>query len=119
MTATRMFDISGRALPKAAGDTSAAAKVSVDPLTMTRFDSPSAEWLPVSIAPPGGDLEVCIMDYDGIVLALGYPVHKNGVDWVDASNKEQIDIQPTHWRKWDERQGSVRQPNYGSTASPE
>ena len=70
---------------------------------MTHIHSLSVEWLPVSIAPTGDEgLEVCVMDYDGIVVALAYPCHKKGADWVDASNKEHIDIQPTHWRKWAE-----------------
>ena len=71
-------------------------------LIMTHIHSLSREWLPVSIAPSVGDLEVCVMDYDGIVQALGYPCHKNGAEWVNASNKKHIDIQPTHWRKWTE-----------------
>ena len=38
---------------------------------MPHNHSLTAEWLPVSIAPSDGeDLEVCVMDYDGIVLAL-------------------------------------------------
>jgi hypothetical protein len=70
---------------------------------MTHIHSLPAEWLPVSIAPSDeGDLKVCVIDYDGIVLALAYPCHKNGTEWVDASNKKYIDIQPTHWRKWTE-----------------
>jgi hypothetical protein len=70
---------------------------------MTHIHALPAEWLPVSIAPSDdGDFEVCVMDYDGIVLALAYPCHKNGAEWVDASNKMHIDIQPTHWRKWAE-----------------
>jgi hypothetical protein len=60
----------------------------------------SAEWLPVSIAPSDGDLEVCVLDYDGIVHALMFPCHKDGAEWVDASNRKPVDIQPTHWRKW-------------------
>ena len=69
---------------------------------MTHIQSLSAEWLPISVAPSnGGDLEICVMDYDGIVLALAYPCRKSGDEWVDASNKKQVDIQPTHWRKWD------------------
>jgi hypothetical protein len=40
------------------------------------------------------------MDYDEIVLPLPYQCHRNGADFVDASNKKHIDIQPTHWRKW-------------------
>ena len=61
-----------------------------------------AEWLPVSIAPFDGDLEVCALDYDGIVHALVFPCHKDGAQWADASNKKHVDIQPTHWRKWTE-----------------
>ena len=71
---------------------------------MTHIHSLSAEWLPVSIAPTDDeDLEVCVMDYDGMVLALGFPCHKKEAGWVDASNKKLIDVQPTHWRKWAER----------------
>ena len=68
---------------------------------MTHIQALSAEWLAVSTARSGAEeLEVCVMDYDGIVLALPYPCHKNGNEWVDAANKRHIDIQPTHWRKW-------------------
>jgi hypothetical protein len=35
-----------------------------------------AEWLPVSMAPSDGDLEVCVLNYDGIVHALEFPCHK-------------------------------------------
>lgn len=71
-------------------------------LIMTHIHSLSVEWLPVSVAPTDEDLEVCVMDYDGILLALAYPCHKKGAEWVDATNKKHIDIQPTHWRKWAE-----------------
>ena len=59
-----------------------------------------AEWLPVSIAPFDADLEVCVMDYDGIVHALRVPCKQGKTGWVDASTKKRIDIQPTHWRTW-------------------
>ena len=63
---------------------------------MPHNHSLTAEWLPVSIAPSDGeDLEVCVMDYDGIVLALTYAWHKSGAGWVDASNEKHVDIQPT------------------------
>jgi hypothetical protein len=63
-----------------------------------------AEWLPVSIAPFNQDLEVCVLDYDGMVHALGFPCRKDEAQWVDASNIKHVDIQPTHWRKWTESQ---------------
>jgi hypothetical protein len=39
----------------------------------------------------------------GIVHALVFPCHKDGAEWVGASDKKHADIQPTHWRKWTER----------------
>jgi hypothetical protein len=69
---------------------------------MTHARSLPAEWLPVSIAPSDADLQVCVMDYDGILHALASPCHKDKTGWVDASTKERIKIQPTHWRTWTE-----------------
>jgi hypothetical protein len=68
---------------------------------MPRVHSLPDKWLPVSIAPPGADLEVCVMDYRGI-HALVFPCRKHGTQWVDASTKKHVDIQPTHWRNWTE-----------------
>ena len=34
------------------------------------------------------------------VVALVFPVFKNGTYWVDAATKKPIDISPTHWRNW-------------------
>jgi hypothetical protein len=59
------------------------------------------KWLPVSIAPPNIDLEVCVMDRSA-VHALIFPVRRNKTDWVDAKTKKRIDIVPTHWRKWND-----------------
>jgi len=67
---------------------------------MTRVHSLPAEWLPISLAPSDVDLEVCVMDYDGIVHALKFPCKQDKTGWVDASTKKRIDIQPTHWRTW-------------------
>jgi hypothetical protein len=41
------------------------------------------------------------MDFQG-THALVFPCHKNGNSWVDASTKKRIDIEPTHWRVWNE-----------------
>jgi len=37
------------------------------------------------------------------VHALVFPVRKSGTNWVDAHTKEDVDIEPTHWRLWSER----------------
>jgi hypothetical protein len=58
-------------------------------------------WLLVSNAPSDADLEVCVMDYHGI-HALVFPCRKSGNQWIDASTKKCVDIQPTHWRRWNE-----------------
>lgn len=60
------------------------------------------KWLPVSIAPSNEDLEVGVMDR-GNIHALVFPVRKSETDWVDASTKMRVHIQPTHWRKWADR----------------
>jgi len=68
---------------------------------MTSVHSLPDQWFPVSIAPSDVDLRVCVMDKHGI-HALVFPCRKSGTEWVDASTKKRIDIQPTHWRKWTE-----------------
>ena len=64
----------------------------------------SAEWLPAALAPSDQDLEVCVLDYEGIVHALAFPCNKDGTDWVDARSKKRADLQPTHWRMWERHQ---------------
>ena len=66
---------------------------------MVKIHSLPEKWLPVSIAPPDTDLEICVMDR-GAVHALIFPVRRNKTDWVDAKTKKRIDIAPTHWRTW-------------------
>jgi hypothetical protein len=40
---------------------------------------------------------------DANQYALVFPCHKDGAKWADASDKKHVDIQPTQWRKWTER----------------
>jgi hypothetical protein len=68
---------------------------------MHKVHSLPEQWRPVSIAPSDVDLEVCVIDRSD-VHALIFPCRKSGTAWVDAVTKNRIDIQPTHWRKWDE-----------------
>ena len=66
---------------------------------MARIHALPRKWLPVSITPSDGDLEVCVIDR-GEVSALIFPCRKHGIDWVDASTRKRVDIAPTHWRLW-------------------
>ena len=88
---------------------------------MTAIPSPAsdpAEWLPISVTPPAEeDLELCVMDYDEIVVPLSYPCHRSGVDFLDASNKKRVDIQPTHWRKWGWRRSAETQASIPEQSS--
>lgn len=68
-----------------------------------RIHSLPEKWLPVSIAPPETDLEVCVLDGQGTAHALVFPCRKSGSGWIDPLTKKRIDIQPTHWRVWAER----------------
>ena len=59
------------------------------------------KWLLVSIAQVDRDLEVCVIDRDGTHI-LVFPCRRRGTEWIDASTKKRIDIEPTHWRLWTE-----------------
>jgi hypothetical protein len=58
-----------------------------------------AEWRPVSTAPFDCDLEVAVLDWEG-AHALIFPCRRMLGGWFDAETKEQIDVEPTHWRSW-------------------
>jgi hypothetical protein len=62
----------------------------------------SAQWQPTSMAPSDRDLEICVLDYNGMVQTFPLACHKDGANWVDARGKRHVDIQPTHWRNWRE-----------------
>lgn len=69
---------------------------------MVKIHALPERWLPIAIAPIDADLQVCVMNKTD-VHALVFPVRKSGTNWVDAHTKENVDIEPTHWRLWSER----------------
>ena len=58
-----------------------------------------AEWRPVSAAPFDCDLEVAVLDWEGAHVLI-FPCRRILGGWLDAETKEQIDLEPTHWRSW-------------------
>jgi hypothetical protein len=58
-----------------------------------------AEWRPVSTAPFDRDLELAVLDLKGTHM-LVFPCRRIVSGWADAETKEQIDVEPTHWRPW-------------------
>jgi hypothetical protein len=63
-------------------------------------DASSADkWLPISLAPFGADLEVCVIE-DGKVYPLVIPCRRTSTGWIDAATRRRLSIEPTHWRTW-------------------
>jgi len=56
-------------------------------------------WQPISTAPFDRDLELAVMDGDG-VHALVFPCRRILAGWTKSATKERLDISPTHWRTW-------------------
>lgn len=68
---------------------------------MVKMPESSSAWLPIALAPLGRDLEVCVIDGEG-VHSLVFPCRKTGLEWVNAASGVFVDIHPTHWRAWSE-----------------
>jgi hypothetical protein len=56
-------------------------------------------WQPISGAPFGRELELAVIDGDGI-HALVFPCRRTLTGWMRAGTKERVDVSPTHWRDW-------------------
>jgi len=56
-------------------------------------------WQPIASAPFDQDLELAVMDRDG-VHALIFPCRRLLTGWVKANSWERVEVSPTHWREW-------------------
>lgn len=56
-------------------------------------------WLPISLAPVEGCLEVGTIDKTGIV-PLNFPCVRDHFGWWNVWSDEPVLIHPTHWRNW-------------------
>jgi len=56
-------------------------------------------WEHVSTAPFDRDLELAVIDNDGL-HALVFPCRRVATGWVKVETKEWLDVRPTHWREW-------------------
>ena len=56
-------------------------------------------WSPVASAPFDRDIELAVLDGDG-AHALVFPCRRIVGGWMSAQTRERLDINPTHWREW-------------------
>jgi len=56
-------------------------------------------WQPISSAPFDRNLELAVLDKDG-VHALAFACWRVADGWINAATKRRIDVRPTHWREW-------------------
>jgi len=56
-------------------------------------------WLPIVTAPFDKDLELAVVE-DAVTYALEFPCRRRARGWVRAANGKYLDVQPTHWREW-------------------
>ena len=68
-------------------------------------------WRPISTAPFDRDLELAVLDVEG-EHALVFPCRRIPGGWIKATNKQWVDVRPTHWREWVQEGGT----NGGSIA---
>jgi hypothetical protein len=59
-------------------------------------------WQIVASAPFGCDLELAVIDYDGTHV-LVFPCRRILGGWMNSKTKERLEVRPTHWRPWSER----------------
>lgn len=59
------------------------------------------QWAPIATAPFDRDLELAVLDEDG-VHALVFPCRRILGGWLNARSRLRIEVRPTHWREWEQ-----------------
>jgi len=67
----------------------------------TVFDMTRRLWRPVSSVPLGRDVEVAVLEGSDI-HALIIRCRRVPDGWINAATGRQIDVNPTHWREWED-----------------
>lgn len=60
----------------------------------------SNDWQEVATAPFECDLELAVIDADG-VHALAFPCRRARDGWLKSGSTQIVDVRPTHWRPWE------------------
>ena len=64
-------------------------------------DRLAMEWRTIASAPFDRDLELAVIDASG-QHALVFPCRRVLRGWVKAKTHSPVDVNPTHWREWDD-----------------
>ena len=56
-------------------------------------------WYEISRAPFDVDLELAVIDADGVHAATVFPCQRVSGGWVKARTMRPVDVHPTHWRE--------------------
>jgi hypothetical protein len=59
-------------------------------------------WQPITSAPYGSDLELSVIERE-VTHVLAFPCRRDSYGWIDAATQRRVEVRPTHWRPWSER----------------
>jgi hypothetical protein len=76
-----------------------------DAVAAASSESIDRMWQNITAAPADRDVEVAVIDKDG-VHPLVAPCRRTSNGWIDAVSRRLLDIRPTHWRPV-ERRGAL------------
>jgi hypothetical protein len=62
-------------------------------------DDLTMEWQSIATALFDRDLELAVINYDGI-HALVFPCRRILGGWTKTETKQRLDVAPTHWGQW-------------------
>jgi hypothetical protein len=75
-------------------------------LKMTRSNASALPWQEITNAPLDCDLELAVIDDTGAHV-LVFPCRRRLYEWVKADTLEQVNVRPTHWRRWEVRNSDL------------
>jgi hypothetical protein len=60
-------------------------------------------WEPIATAPYDCNLELAVIDRGGEHVLI-FPCRRTDTDtWIDALTRRRIEVNPTHWREWSDK----------------
>jgi hypothetical protein len=63
-----------------------------------------APWHPIATAPFDSDLELAVVE-GADIHALVFRCRRAQSGWINAATGQRIDVDPTHWRQWQQSPG--------------